>query len=78
MKKPRRVREHPRSAAHKEQLMDKSTIAETTTERMIRSFMEGAESGMVEVRGYGLTASEREDAEREARALYGEPERMVA
>jgi hypothetical protein len=41
---------------------------------MVRSFMEGAESGMVEVRGYGLTAEEREAAEREAIALYGEPD----
>jgi hypothetical protein len=44
---------------------------------MIQSFMEGAESGMVEVRGYGLTSEERESAEREAITLYGgseEPE----
>jgi alpha-D-ribose 1-methylphosphonate 5-triphosphate synthase subunit PhnI len=48
-------------------------VAETLSERMIRSFMEGAESGMVEVRGYGLTASEREEAKLMARALYGNP-----
>ncbi len=57
--------------------MDTMIVAETLSERMIRSFMEGAESGMVEVRGYGLTAEEREAAEREAVALYGvseEPE----
>jgi hypothetical protein len=41
---------------------------------MMRAFMEGAESGMVEVRGYGLNAEEREAAEREAVDLYGEPE----
>jgi hypothetical protein len=51
------------------------------SERMIRSFMEGAESGMVEVRGYGLSAEEREAAVHEAYALYGvygEPEVAAA
>ncbi len=52
--------------------MDTMIVAESRTERMIRAFMEGAESGMVEVRGYGLTAEEREEARREAVALYGE------
>jgi hypothetical protein len=47
-------------------------VAETLSERMIRAYMEGAESGMVEVRGSGLTATEREEAELTARALYGE------
>lgn len=53
--------------------MDTMIVAETLSERLIRSYMEGAESGMVEVRGYGLTASERADAEREAISLYGTP-----
>lgn len=49
------------------------SVASTLSERLIRAYMDGAESGMVEVRGYGLTASEREEAELTARALYGEP-----
>lgn len=53
----------------------------TTTdrnERMIRAYMDGAESGMIEVRGYGLTPDERADAERVARDLYDEPEIAAA
>lgn len=53
--------------------MIEQSVAESRAERMIRSFMKGVESGMVEVRGYELTAEEREAAEREAVALYGEP-----
>lgn len=52
--------------------MDKGTIAEPTAKRLIQAYMDGAESGMVEVRGYGLTPDEREAAEREALRLYGE------
>jgi hypothetical protein len=47
-------------------------------ERLIRAYMDGAESGMVEVRGYGLTADERQDAEQEARYLYAGPVEAVA
>lgn len=53
----------------------------TTTERserMIAAYMDGAETGMIEVRGYGLTPDERADAERVARDLYGEPEIAAA
>lgn len=52
--------------------MDTTIVAESLSERMIRAYMEGAESGMVEVRGYGLTPDEREAAERKALSLYGE------
>lgn len=52
--------------------MDTAIVAETLSERLIRSYLEGAESGMVEVCGYGLTATEREEAEITAHALYGE------
>lgn len=44
----------------------------THKQRLIRAYLEGAESGMVEVRGYGLSEDERHDAERQAHALYGE------
>lgn len=54
--------------------MIEQSVAESRAERLVRAYMEGAESGMVEVRGYGLTAEEREAAETQARALYGEPE----
>jgi hypothetical protein len=47
------------------------SVAESRAECLVRAFLEGAESGMVEVRGYGLTAEEREATEREAVALYG-------
>jgi hypothetical protein len=50
------------------------SVAESRAERLVRAYMEGAESGMVEVRGYGLTAEEREAAEAQAQALYGGPE----
>lgn len=49
-----------------------ASVEESRAERMIRAFMEGAESGMIEARGYGLRPDEREAAEREAIALYGE------
>lgn len=52
--------------------MIEQSVAESRAERMVRSFMEGAESGMVEVRGYSLSATEREEAELTAHALYGE------
>lgn len=56
--------------------MDTTTIAhaESLSERMIAAFMEGAEAEMIALRGYGLTAEERENAEREAISLYGGPE----
>lgn len=55
--------------------MDSVSVAESRAERMIAACMKGAESGMIEVRGDGLTASEREEAERTARDLYGETSR---
>ncbi len=58
--------------------MDTMIVAETLSERMIRAYMDGAESGMIEVRGYGLTATEREEAELTAHSLYGEPEITAA
>lgn len=60
--------------------MDTTTIHHTDhrAERMIAAYMEGAETGMVEARGYGLSPDERADAEKMARALYGEPERVAA
>lgn len=66
--------EHPGGPAHKEKLMDTAIVAETLSERLVPSYLEGAESGMVEVRGYGLTATEREEAELTAHALYSETE----
>jgi hypothetical protein len=59
-------------------LVIEQSVAESRAERMIRSFMEGAESGMVEARGYGLSASEREEAERLADYLYRKPLEEVA
>lgn len=53
------------------------SVTDRRAERLIRAYMEGAESGMVEVRGYGLTASEREEAELTARALYGDVEDLA-
>lgn len=52
--------------------MIEQSVAESRTERLVRAYMEGAESGMVDVRGYGLTAIERVEMEAEAAALYGE------
>lgn len=62
--------------------MDSTTIAESKTEtqaeREIRSFLEGAETGMIELRGYGLSEDERIEAEALADGLYGEPEIIAA
>ncbi|WP_047864508.1 hypothetical protein [Rubrobacter aplysinae] len=57
----------------REPRIQQEPVAEYTTheQRLIRAYLEGAESGMVEARGYGLTEDERRDAERQAHALYG-------
>lgn len=54
--------------------MDSTSVAEGRTERMIRAFMEGVEAELLEIRGRGLTATEREEYEVEATAIYGEAE----
>lgn len=48
------------------------TAAQSRAQRMIRAYMEGAERGMVEIRGYGLTENERLEAGALAARLYGE------
>lgn len=68
-----------RTTAHKEATVDSTSVAETERQRRQRerlraAFMDGAEAGMVELRGYGLTVSEREEAETLADGLYGAPE----
>jgi hypothetical protein len=45
---------------------------------LIRAYLEGAETGMRDIRGYGLSASELEEAERLARYFYLEPETVGA
>lgn len=44
----------------------------TREQRLIRAYLEGAESGMLEVRGYGLSEDEWREAESTARSLYAE------
>lgn len=56
--------------------MAEKSVAEKR-ERLARAFVEGAETGMVEIRGYGLTVAEREEAERLAAYFYLEPESPV-
>lgn len=55
----------------------KDTVTDRRAKRMIAAYMEGAESGMLEVRGYGLTSTEREEAEKMAVAFYGPAERTA-
>lgn len=43
-----------------------------------RAYIEGADSGLIEVRGYGLTDYERAQVEAEAAALYPEPVEVEA
>jgi hypothetical protein len=53
--------------------MDAVSVAEETrADRMIRSYMDGAEEGMRLIRGYGLSEDERVEAFRLAVRLYGE------
>ncbi|CAN5716589.1 hypothetical protein BH20ACT11_BH20ACT11_09240 [soil metagenome] len=54
------------------------SVEQSKRERLARAFIEGAETGMVECRGYGLSASEREEAERLADYLYRKPLEEVA
>ena len=52
--------------------MDSISVAEGRTERMIRAFMEGVEAELLEIRGRGLTVTERVEYEAEAVAIYSE------
>lgn len=47
-------------------------VQPTRAERLIRAYCEGAESGMIEARGYGLSEDEQVEALREAVKLYGD------
>lgn len=61
----------PRGRTTRENLVIESSVAESRAERMIRAYCEGAESGMLECRGYGLSEDERVEAFRLAVRLYG-------
>ncbi len=58
--------------------MIEQSVAESRAERLVRAYLEGAESGMVDIRGYGLTVEERAEMEAEAIALYGKTEVAAA
>jgi hypothetical protein len=53
-------------------VIEHSIAEETRADRMIRAYLEGCESGMVEIRGYGLSEDEKVEAFRLAVRLYGE------
>ena len=46
------------------------SVAQTIEERQIQAFVRGADEEMIEVRGYGLTETERAETEANAREIY--------
>lgn len=51
--------------------MDKQSVAEERTARMVAAYVAGAEEATIEIRGYGLSVPEQAMYEAEAVALYG-------
>ena len=51
--------------------MDVKSVPETREERLIRSFMAGAEDEMRAIRGRGFSETERIEFEEIAREMYG-------
>ena len=58
--------------------MDSKSVAETRTEGEIAAFMAGVEAELIEIRGRGMTISERAEYRAEAVAIYGETEAAEA
>ena len=50
--------------------MIESSVAQTIEDRQIEAFVRGADEAMVEARGYGLTATERDEVEQDAITIY--------
>ena len=50
--------------------MIESSVAQTIEDRQIEAFVCGADEAMVEARGYGLTATERDEVEQDAITIY--------
>ncbi len=50
--------------------MIETSVAQSIEERQIQAFVRGAELKMIEVRGYGLTDSERIEIEQDAIELF--------
>ncbi|MDQ3703976.1 MAG: hypothetical protein M3437_01925 [Chloroflexota bacterium] len=51
-------------------VIETSVAQETVQERQIRAFVRGANLEMIEVRGYGLTETERAEIEQDAIEIY--------
>ena len=51
--------------------MDSKSVAQ---ERLIAAFIEGADAMKIELRGYGLTETERAEIKAEALTIYGLPQ----
>ena len=51
-------------------MIETSVQQETLRERLVAAFMRGADEEMIEIRGYGLTKTERAETETEAHKIY--------
>ena len=50
--------------------MIETSVAQSIEQRQIEAFVRGADEAMVEARGYGLTATERDEVEQDAITIY--------
>lgn len=72
---PRGCWRHPGGAATEGESRDDDQCRGDEGGGLIRAFMAGAEAELRrEIRGHGITATERTEYEAEVAAIYGEPE----
>ena len=51
-------------------MIENSVQQETLQERLVAAFVRGADEELMEVRGYGLTETERAETETEAHEIF--------